>query len=318
MDAEERIQTASRFLLQSPPGEINDVLNDVRNIISDDDSLQAGILPALREYNLAQFITADVPGHQHQSIVSEAARIPSSSSSEDDEQSQDRFWDPRSRTSFRFDHLSLETSDPEHVEPDAESEPFRYAPHTIPSFLPNITHRPFSSVALENASLTYLAAHYHDGVASVFSTPGSSTRFVVQIVANKYNPTNYWSGRWRSEYIVDAAAQTLAGRILLNVHYYEQGNVQLATSHTVSLALPPAITTAGGAGAATKVFALIEAEEGRYQASLNETYAEMGEKTFKGLRRALPMTRSKLDWDRVLGYKLGAELTNSKGVFGTS
>ena len=39
---------------------------DVRNIISDDDSLQEGVLPALREYNLAQFTTADVPGHNHQ------------------------------------------------------------------------------------------------------------------------------------------------------------------------------------------------------------------------------------------------------------
>lgn len=47
------------------------------------------------------------------------------------------------------------------------------------------------------------------------------------------------------------------------------------------------------------MLALVEAEEGRYQASLNDTYAEMGEKTFKGLRRALPMTRSKLDWDKV-------------------
>ena len=27
MDPQERIQTASKFLLQSPPGEINDVLN---------------------------------------------------------------------------------------------------------------------------------------------------------------------------------------------------------------------------------------------------------------------------------------------------
>ncbi|KAI0357385.1 F-actin capping protein alpha subunit [Trametes cingulata] len=296
MDAEERIQAASKFLLQSPPGEINDVLNDVRNIISDDDSLQAGVLPALREYNLAQFTTADVPGHQHQSIVSEAARIPSGNGEEDEEQSQDRYWDPRSRTSFRFDHLSLETSDPEPIEPDPESEPFR--------------------VALENASLSYLNAHYHDGVVSVFSTPGSSTRYIVQIVANKYNPANYWSGRWRSEYIIDTESKELTGKILLNVHYYEQGNVQLSTTHNISLALPPAIVPSGGASAATKVFALIEAEEGKYQASLNETYAEMGEKTFKGLRRALPMTRSKLDWDRVLGYKLGAELTNSKGVFG--
>ena len=39
---------------------------DVRNIISDDDSLQEGVLPALREYNLAQFSTVEVPGTDHQ------------------------------------------------------------------------------------------------------------------------------------------------------------------------------------------------------------------------------------------------------------
>ncbi|KAI0700035.1 F-actin-capping protein subunit alpha [Cerioporus squamosus] len=298
MDAAERIEAASKFLLQSPPGEINDVLNDVRNIISDDDSLQAGVLPALREYNTTQFTTADVPGHQHQSIVSDAARIPSSSEEADGEASLDRYWDPRSRTSFRFDHLSLETSDPEPVEPDAESEPFR--------------------AALETASLAYLQAHYHDGVVSVFPTQGSSSRYIVQIVANKYNSSNYWSGRWRSQYTVDTSAKSLEGKILVNVHYYEQGNVQLSTTHTVSLTLPPAISPSGGASAASKVLALIEAEEGKYQTSLNDAYAEMSEKTFKGLRRALPMTRSKLDWDRVLGYKLGAELTNSKNVFGAA
>ena len=42
-----------------------------------------------------------------QSIVSDAARIPGSGEGEDGESSQDRYWDPRSRTSFRFDHLSL-------------------------------------------------------------------------------------------------------------------------------------------------------------------------------------------------------------------
>ena len=125
----------------------------------------------------------------------------------------------------------------------------------------------------------------------------------------------------------------------MNVHYYEQGNVQLAATHTVSLDLPPAITLSS-IGSAAKIIALIEAEESRYQASLNEVYQEMGDKTFKSLRRALPMTRAKLDWDKVrlnnrihfvyslnalrssrtqvLGYKIGAELSANKGGFGAS
>ncbi|KAG5648308.1 hypothetical protein DXG03_004880 [Asterophora parasitica] len=295
MALDERIQAASNFLLQSPPGEINDVLNDVRNIISDDDLLKNGITPALAEYNLAQFIVVDVPGADHQSIISEAARVPAEEGAEETEQ---RFLDPRSKTSFVFNHLDLEASDPKTVDPAPDSEPFRQA--------------------LETAVTTYLTAHFPDGVGSVFATPGAPNRFIIQIVANKYNPTNYWSGRWRSEYTVDLGDNTVTGRILVNVHYYEQGNVQLATTHEVSLTLPPAVVTSTPASAASKILALIVDQEGHYQTSLNETYHEMGEKTFKGLRRALPLTRQKIDWDKVLGYKLGAELTSSKGVFGNA
>lgn len=75
--------------------------------------------------------------------------------------------------------------------------------------------------------------------------------------------------------------------------------VQLATTHTVSLDVPSAITSTNTNGSASKILALIEAEENRYQASLNESYQEMGDRTFKSLRRALPITRAKLDWDKV-------------------
>ncbi|KAJ7794178.1 hypothetical protein B0H14DRAFT_3093833 [Mycena olivaceomarginata] len=244
MNANGRIEAACSFLLQSPPGEINDVLNDVRNIISDDDSLHEGVLPALKEYNLTQFMTVDVPGTDHQSIISDAGR---------------------------------EASDSQPAEPDADSEPFR--------------------CATPKATLTYLEAHFHDGVASIFSVKQSTNQFVIQIVANKYNPSNYWAGRWRSEYTIDLNEHTVDGKVLANVHYYEQGNVS---------------------SSASKILALIENEEGKYQTSLNDTYQEMGEKTFKGLRRALPLTRQKIDWDKVLGYKLGAELASSKGMFGGS
>lgn len=87
-------------------------------------------------------------------------------------------------------------------------------------------------------------------------------------------------------------------RVIFNIHILK---VQLSTTHSVTLALPPSITPSSATSSASKIFALIEAEEGRYQTSLNDAYAEMGEKTFKGLRRALPMTRSKLDWDKVSG-----------------
>jgi len=74
--------------------------------------------------------------------------------------------------------------------------------------------------------------------------------------------------------------------------------VQLATTHSVSFELPSAVLSAQPAAAGSKILALIGEEEGHYQVSLNETYQEMGEKTFKSLRRALPLTRQKLDWDK--------------------
>lgn len=37
------------------------------------------------------------------------------------------------------------------------------------------------------------------------------------------------SGRWRSEYLVDLNKNQVVGKVLVNVHYYEQGNVKLFT-----------------------------------------------------------------------------------------
>lgn len=91
----------------------------MRVIVNDDDVLEDGLLPALRDYNLAQFILVDVPDADHQvdpmysfhrvpriissfqTIVSDVARL------QDSGEEEERFLDPRSKTSFRFDHLRL-------------------------------------------------------------------------------------------------------------------------------------------------------------------------------------------------------------------
>jgi hypothetical protein len=75
--------------------------------------------------------------------------------------------------------------------------------------------------------------------------------------------------------------------------------VQLETKHQASIALPTSIVASSPGPSAKKVLALIVDQERAYQESLGDAYHEMGEKTFKGLRRALPLTRQKLDWDKV-------------------
>ena len=49
MNAEERIQAAAKFLLQSPPGEINDVLNGDWRLDLCDAEL-TNLIPTLRQY----------------------------------------------------------------------------------------------------------------------------------------------------------------------------------------------------------------------------------------------------------------------------
>ena len=51
----------------------------------------------------------------------------------------------------------------------------------------------YDSLALETAALNYLKAHFTDGVIVVLSPKEGSTQYVIQVVANKYNPTNFWS-----------------------------------------------------------------------------------------------------------------------------
>jgi len=53
---------------------------------------------------------------------------------------------------------------------------------------------------------------------------------------------------------------------------------------------------------------LVASTEKDYQIGLNDLYAELSEKTFKTLRRTLPVHKQKLDWNRITSYKLNSEL----------
>lgn len=86
----------------------------------------------------------------------------------------------------------------------------------------------------------------------------------------------------------------------MDVHYYEDGNVRLVTNKTV------AASAASDTGVA--IAKEIASAEKKYQEELNKGFTSLSEGAFKGLRRQLPVTRQKIEWDKVASYRLGQDI----------
>ena len=119
----------------------------------------------------------------------------------------------------------------------------------------------------------------------------TKTRFIADTSRN---------GRWRSLYIFSPSSSSLTGSIKVDVHYYEDGNVRLLTTKPVSASVSSA--------SASTIIREITIAEKKYQEEINKGFNNLSEGAFKGLRRQLPITRQKIEWDKIAGYRLGQDI----------
>jgi len=268
--SEEIVDIANNFLLSSPPGEFMEVVTDVRTLLPNESLINESAPKTFREYNTEQMVQVDSP-KGHKVLITKYGEV-----------SDGEYLDPKGGIVLNYDHIKQEVTGSRAIQSgDLESN--------IESL----------RSAFEKESFTYVNEHYPHGTTTVYGKDG---KIIICISSARFNPHNFWNGRWRSVWTYHSGE--LVGHFKIVVHYYEDGNVQLNTDTTQTTKIPEGSPDAT-ASAALKAIAKVEQS---YQEALDVSYRSMGDTTFKALRRALPITRTRIDWNKIKNYKIGGQM----------
>ena len=153
----------------------------------------------------------------------------------------------------------------------------------------------FRREALQKQVEEYTSANFSDSVMS--ATYVKDGKVVVCISGAEFDARNMWSGRWRSQWecAIEGDEVQLKGTFKVDVHFYEDGNVQSSSTHEVS-------DTIGGGGSeddtASAIVEHIKATETKYQSLLDGAYVNLlkDHSIMNGLRRPLPIDKQKVNF----------------------
>jgi len=265
---QELIDIANNFLLSSPPGEFMEVVTDVRTLLPNESMINESAPRTFREYNTEQMVQVDSPGNSHKLLITKYGEV-----------ADGEYLDPRGNQVVTYDHIRQEVTGKRPIsgELDSSLEGLRSA--------------------FDKSVSDYVQQHYPHGACTTYGKDG---KIIIAISSARFNPNNFWNGRWRSVWTYHDGE--LVGHFKIVVHYYEDGNVQLNTDSTQKVN----ITESGAPDAvATGVVKAITKAEQAFQQSLVDSYTVMGGTTFKALRRALPITQQRIDWSSLSKLKAG-------------
>eukprot|EP00020_Sapocribrum_chincoteaguense_P000078 CAMPEP_0170749184 /NCGR_PEP_ID=MMETSP0437-20130122/10262_1 /TAXON_ID=0 /ORGANISM="Sexangularia sp." /LENGTH=275 /DNA_ID=CAMNT_0011088095 /DNA_START=71 /DNA_END=895 /DNA_ORIENTATION=+ len=260
----------SSFMLSAPPGEFMEVVTDIRGLIAKESLLNATAPAVFKQYNEEQLTLVASPKGSHKLILCEQSHV-----------GENKYLDSKAKALVTYDHIkgSVVKTEDAGSAMDTTAEEWR--------------------VAVEEALFKYAADHYPDGAGAVYAK-GKTLTIVIQ--SSKYNPGNFWNGRWRSVWTVNLGGSTasIKGNMKIQVHYFEDGNVQLNTNTNKS----GSVSQTKPDDTAAAIIAEIKSHEQAFAKNLNVTFSTIGDTTFKALRRNLPVTRSKIQWSKVLQMRL--------------
>ncbi|KAI9794630.1 MAG: F-actin-capping protein subunit alpha [Peltula sp. TS41687] len=290
-----------------------DIVADIQALTSDTNPQSLETFgPAFEKYHHAQLTTVKLPGGSggREVIVSEYNVLEEVEEEDEEEEEEDgiggrgrtRYYDIESRALFAYDHVTQKL----------------VVVLILCCFGKKKASSPRSYVMVsQNGDLvksllrqlsTHAKEHYPSASYGVYPVKKDSA-VAILLVANKYSPNNFWNGRWRSQYIYSPTDSSLKGKIQVDVHYYENGNVRLLTNKPVD----DNLSSSSSAASANEIIRQIASVERRCHEELNRAFINLSEGAFRGLRRQLPITRQKIEWEKISSYRVGQDLGGGRG-----
>ena len=145
--------------------------------------------------------------------------------------------------------------------------------------------------------------------------PESEDQLRVIIIGQRANHDNFYTGQWKSNYLI--TEQGIKGNIDLDIHYFEDGNVRLKFNESINSSNNNNNSSTLQSGNlnnnASRIVNFINEQENATMVKIIEQFNNLNQKSFKNLRRLLPVTRSKINWGSAIGnYRLGSDVINKK------
>ncbi|KAB1202194.1 F-actin-capping protein subunit alpha [Morella rubra] len=283
LSEKQKKEIAKWFLLNSPA--------DVKAILTDEELYNEAASEAFPVYNKSHMICLEMPGRIGDVLITTFGEL-----------KEHEFLDPRTAQVAIVDHIRQVCTGVRHAQdnelPSSYIEEFR--------------------CALDAEIVKYVGEAYPKGVCSVYCTngkdvegPGADFELVVVISAVRLSPQNFCNGSWRSIWNIDFKDDEqileLRGKFQVGAHYFEEGNVQLDAKHECK-------DTTSPDDCAITIASIIRHHETEYLQSLEASYSNLPDTTFKDLRRKLPVTRTLFPWHNTLQFSLTRDITKELSI----
>ncbi|XP_065521227.1 F-actin-capping protein subunit alpha-3 [Lathamus discolor] len=277
----EKVSLICSLLRQSPPGEFSQVVRDLSALVQDEQLMRQEAARIRACHNKSNFTPIKINGHTvlltHYNDLG-----------------GNRFFDPQDKFSFELDHLRWVTRKPcLHGVMLDEGELWRETLH--------------------KGLKEYVSCHFPVANCSVFKKSlGKKQMLVACIEAHQYQPSNHWNCLWKSDWTFALTPFTtqVTGIFLLQIHYFKDANLHV----TVSKSVTDTLHMIDRSQFATDFVKFLKAEDTRFHTAILENLQAFSEDIWgKNLRRKLPVTRTFINWSKLLNDQhLNTNVSNTE------